>query len=383
MDDATRHAARERARTRCPKRMVNGPCGGVRPSGGCEVDEALPCPYLEVLDLLPWRQPVIQGDVLEARLESSQGKLERTLRAKRFAVVAEAYTPDSADLSGLVASYRAFKDAFTAVNVAEHALARTHASSLAAAALFEQRGVEAILNLTCRDRNRIGLQGEILGAAALGVKNLFCVTGDHPALGDHPEAKAVFDLDALELIALAKRMRDEGVLLSGRMLEHPPALFIGAAANPFTRPAELQAERVAAKVAAGARFIQTQAIFDLAGFGVFVQQLRDFGVLERAYLIAGVAVVTGLEHALWLQREVPGARVPDDLVARFEATVRGERRAFGLGYAADLVAKLRGLPGVSGALLFPLGGDVASLGELLEHATLKEVRDAVQAGSGG
>ena len=355
------------AQTLCPKHMTNGPCGGVTPAGACEVDGNLPCPYLDDLAFLPWRQPTMPKG---RAVRGGEGRLERTLRSGQFAVIAEAYTPDSADLSGLVQTYSAFKDKFTAVNIAEHALASPHASTLAAAALFKQSCVEAIINLTCRDRNRIGLQGEILGAAALGVKNLFCVTGDHPALGDHPEAKAVFDLDSLELITLAKRMRDEGALLSGRRLEHSPHLFIGAAANPFSRPYDLQAERVAAKVAAGADFIQTQGIFDVARFEGFVQQLRDFGALERAYLIAGVAVVTTLEQALWLRREVPGARVPDELVEQFSQTPERKRRDFGLTYAADLVARLRGVAGVSGVLLFPLHGDVPSVRDVLGRIDL-------------
>lgn len=375
-----------RARTLCPKSMINGPCGGVRASGACEVDAELPCPYLDILDTLPWRRPVIL-DETHPRSSHLQGGLERALHAGKFVVIAEAYTPDSADLSRLIETYRVFQDRITAVNIAEHALASPHASSLAAAALFEKAGLEAILNLTCRDHNRIGLQGEILGVAALGVKNLFCVTGDHPALGDHPEATAVFDLDSLELISLAKTLRDEGRFLSGRRLEHAPNLFIGAAANPFTRPAELQAERVAAKVVAGARFIQTQAVFGVADFERFVAQLRSFAVFEHAHLIAGVAVVTTLEQALWLQRHVPGARVPDALVAHFRLTPESKRRAFGLAYTSDLIAQLRAVPDVSGVLLFPLGGDVLSLREVLEHmdsqkADPEEVAGDVQTSAG-
>ena len=357
----------EHAQVLCPKHMTNGPCGGVTPAGACEVDRALLCPYLDELTSLPWRQPLLSK---ERAVPNGEGRLERTLRANRFAIIAEAYTPDSADVSGLIQTYSLFKDRFTAVNIAEHALASPHASTLAAAALFVQNGIEAIINLTCRDRNRIGLQGEILGAAALGVKNLFCVTGDHPTLGDHPEAKAVFDLDSLELVSLTKRMRDEGLLLSGRNIERPPHLFIGAAANPFTRPYELQAERVAAKVAAGADFIQTQGIFDVARFEGFTRQLCDFGVFEQAYLIAGVAVVTTLEQALWLRREVPGARVPDELVEQFRKTPERKRRAFGLTYAANLVARLRHVRGVSGVLLFPLHGDVTSVRDVLERIDL-------------
>jgi methylenetetrahydrofolate reductase (NADPH) len=349
------------ARARCPKRMYHGPCGGVRAGGGCEVDARLPCPYLQLTDTLPWRRPVVVAD----QRTHSAGRLEQALRAGELVTIAEVYTPDSADLSRLLESYLPLKPHITAVNIAEHALATPHASTLAAAALFERAGLEAIINLTCRDRNRIALQGEILGAAALGVNNLFCITGDHPARGDHPEAQAVFDLDALELIALVRRLRDDGTLLSGRPLTERPRLFIGAAANPFSPPVVLQAERVAAKVAQGANFIQTQAMFDVVGLAQFTAELAAFGVFEAAYLIVGVALVTSLTQALWLKREVPGARVPDTLLRQLERLSPREQRRFGLKYADNLMAQLASQPHVSGVLLFPLHGDLQALYELL------------------
>ncbi|MEM7735915.1 MAG: methylenetetrahydrofolate reductase C-terminal domain-containing protein [Deinococcota bacterium] len=346
----------------CPKRMEHGPCGGVRDNGGCEVNSNLRCPYLDVLNELPWRDPTMPTLKNEVY---SKGKLESTLRAGDFAIIAEVYTPDSADLSGLMAQYAPFQDKITAVNIAEHALATPHASTLAAAALFERAGLETIINLTCRDRNRIGLQGEILGAAALGVSNIFCITGDHPALGDDPTATPVFDLDSLGLIALAKQLRDDGTLLTGRTLTTSPNIFIGAAANPFSMPVHLQAERVAAKVTTGANFIQTQGIFDVSGFNEFVGQLRDWGALEHAHLIAGVALVTSSKQARWLQTAVPGARVPNDLIEELKHLPQQDQRAFGLDYAVNLIAELKALDGVSGVLLFPLQGDVAAIGETL------------------
>jgi methylenetetrahydrofolate reductase (NADPH) len=352
----------EQAQTTCPKHMYNGPCGGVRLDNTCEVNHQMLCPYVQIANELPWRHPPIKA---RASKTVNEGRLERTLRAGKFAITAEAYTPDTSDLSDLIKTYEAFKGKITAVNIAEHALATPHASTLAAAALFERAGIEAIINLTCRDRNRIGLQGEILGASALGVKNIFCVTGDHPALGDHPEAKAVFDLDALQLVSLVKRLRDDGELLSGRKLESKPKLFIGAAANPFSPPVSLQAERVAAKVAAGADFIQTQAVFDLASLQTFIEGLESFGVFEHTYLMVGVAVVTGLEQALWLQREVPGARVPDQFIERLRGTPEHQRRAEGVMYALELIQQLEKTTKVHGALLFPLHGDVSSLAEVL------------------
>jgi methylenetetrahydrofolate reductase (NADPH) len=344
--------------------MLNGPCGGVRQDNTCEVNHQLLCPYLQLVNELPWRHPLLNAHESKPVRE---GRLEQTLRAGKFAVIAEAYTPDTSDLSDLIKTYSAFKNKITAVNIAEHALATPHTSTLAAAALFERAGIEAIINLTCRDRNRIGLQGEILGAAALGIKNIFCVTGDHPALGDHPEAKAVFDLDSLQLVSLVKRLRDNSELLNGRRLESKPNLFIGGAANPFSPPVSLQAERVAAKVAAGADFIQTQAVFDLKSLQAFTHGLESFGVFEHAFLIVGVAVVTSLEQALWLQREVPGSRVSDEFIARLRRTPESQRRVKGTQYALELVQQLEETRNVHGVLLFPLHGNVSSLAEVLEE----------------
>ena len=355
--------ALELARQRCPKRMHNGPCGGVTAAGMCEVDAALACPYLEITDELPWRNPRVPGGRSPQR---SAGRLEASLRAGAFVLIAEAYTPDSADLAGMVATYSALGNRITAVNIAEHALATPHASTLAAAALLERAGVETIVNLTCRDRNRIALQGEVLGAAALGIHNLFCVTGDHPRIGDHPQAQAVYDCDSIELLQLARHMCDRGQLLSERRLAVPPRLLLGGAASPFSPPYTLQAERVAAKIAAGADFIQTQAIFDLESFGDFVGQLGALGALERAWLIAGVALIGSLEQAVWLQRHVPGARVPQSLLALLAATPQHRQREAGLRYSAEQIARLQAMPGVSGALLFPLMGDVDALAEVLE-----------------
>ncbi|MCU0490577.1 MAG: methylenetetrahydrofolate reductase C-terminal domain-containing protein [Chloroflexaceae bacterium] len=362
----THEIALVEAQARCPKRMLHGPCGGVRPGNVCEVDATLPCPYLAIADSLAWRLNAPLTPPTSRKTHS--GPLAARLQGGGFALVAEVYAPDSADLSELLRRYEPLRGRVDAVNVADNALATPHTSALATAAMFERQGSAAILNMTCRDRNRIALQSDLLGAVALGVQHVFCITGDHPALGDHRQSRAVFELDSLELIAMARRLRDEGCLHNGRPLQQAPTYMIGAAGSPFSPPHALQAERASAKVAAGADFIQTQAVFDLALFRPFVRHMGELGALQHAWLIAGLAVVTTLEQALWLQAEVPGALVPEEFIALLRRTPGPQRRAAGLAYSAEMLAELRATPGVSGALLFPLGGDIESMGELIERA---------------
>lgn len=357
----------DQARSLCPKHMTHGPCGGVRPGGGCEADATLLCPFPRLGDALPWQhlQPEGAPRRLDRRTLATLNTLAGHLFGDAFVVIAELWPPDSADLAATVHRYLALGPRLAAVNIADSPLASPHVSSLATAALFERHGLAAIMNLTCRDRNRIALQAELMGAAALGVQAVFCITGDHPALGDHRHAGAVYDLDSFGLIRLARRLRDEGTYESGRPITDRPRWLIGAAGSPFSLPTEIQAERAAAKVHAGADFIQTQAVFDADAFRHFPARLMDLGALEQARLIAGVGVVTTLAQAAWLNRDVPGAHVPEHFIASLQRTPPSRRRAAALRYAADLIAQLRAMPGVSGILLFAMEGDVESLGELL------------------
>jgi methylenetetrahydrofolate reductase (NADPH) len=349
---------------RCPKQMRSGPCGGVRPEGACEVSATLRCPYLDVADQLPWR---VTTDVRAGggHNQTAQGRLAHKLRCGEFAVIAELWPPDTVDLTARVARYAVFAEQIDAVNIANNPLASPHLSTLATAAIFERHGFATIMNLTARDHNRIGLQAELLGAAALGVQNVFCITGDHPALGDHPQARGVFEVDSFGLLTLARRLRDDGQFESGRILQAKPTYLIGAAGSPFSAPLALQAERTAAKVFAGAEFIQTQAVFAREPFATYVTRLQELGALAQAWLIAGVGVITRLEQAEWLDAHVPGAQVPAQLIDQLRATPPSERRRVGLRYTAALIAELRTVPAVSGVLLFAMDDDVESLGELL------------------
>lgn len=356
----------EQARTRCPKHMSNGPCGGVRDDGACEVGPHILCPYPFILDQLPWRlaQGTRNEDATPAA-PSAGGRLARKLAAGEFVVLAELWPPADADLSYTIARYRALGPQVDAVNVADSPLAQPFMSSLAACAAFRQAGMEAIMNLSCKDRSRIALQAELMGAGALGVNAVLCITGDHPALGDHRAARPVYDLDSFGLIRLAKRLRDDGRFDSGRAVTSRPRYLIGAAGSPFTQPVEIQAERAAAKIFAGADFIATQAVFDLARFTTFAQQMADFGALARGRLIAGVAVVTTLEQARWLNDNVPGARVSPTFTDTLTRELPGQRRATALRWNAEFIAHLRQVKGVSGILLYAMEHDVESLGELL------------------
>lgn len=356
----------DQARIRCPKHMSNGPCGGVRDDGTCEVGRHITCPYPSILDQLPWR--LVQGMHKEDTSPPAphiSGRLARKMAAGEFVVLAELWPPADADLSQIVTRYQALGPLVDAVNVADSPLAQPFMSSLAACAAFRHAGMDAIMNLSCKDRSRIALQAELMGAGALGINAVLCITGDHPALGDHRVAQPVYDLDSFGLIRLAKQLRDDGRFDSGRAVASRPSYLIGAAASPFTQPVEIQAERAAAKIFAGADFIATQAVFDLARFAIFTRQMADFGALARGRLIAGVAVVTTLEQAHWLNDNIPGARVPSAFVDMLTRELPGQRRAAALRWNSDFVIRLRRVEGVSGILLYAMEHDVESLGELL------------------
>lgn len=337
----------------CPKHLTYGPCGGVNADLACEVDANLRCPYLDCLDDLPWRHPDLTGTSRSGPAQGLSPLLAKLWEPDAFPVVVECFTADSADLSAQIGRYARVKAHFDAVNIADHAPSSPHCSSLAAAALFEQAGIETILNISCRDRNRIATEGEILGAAAVGVRNIFCITGDHPKVGNHPEAAGVFDLESFSLIAAARKLRDDGTMLSGTPLERAPIYAIGAAANPDSPPVELRAERVAAKVAAGANFIQTQPATSIDAVRAFAKRLADLGVFERARLIVGIPLITSLEHAEMLSSKLPGAQLPPSLLATFRRGPQSAAREAGMAFAADLLDALRAEPNIHGALIFP------------------------------
>jgi methylenetetrahydrofolate reductase (NADPH) len=221
-------------------------------------------------------------------------------------------------------------------------------SSVAICALLVRAGYEPVFQVSCRDRNRIAIQGDLLGAAAMGVRNVLCITGDDVTVGDQPEAKRVFDLDSIQLLQTARMMRDKGVFLSGRPLTVSPHLFLGAAANPFVPPLEWRPYRLAKKVAAGADFIQTQFCFDLPRFREFMGKVRDLGLHEKVYILVGVGPLRSEKTAEFMREKVPGVHIPDEIVNRLRQTPKEKKRAEGKRICIEIIQQVREIEGVAG-----------------------------------
>ncbi len=277
---------------------------------------------------------------------SSRGRLERVLRRGEFAVTAELDPPDSADPEDVYARARIFEGWVDGINATDGSGAHCHMSSVAICALLTRVGYSPVLQISCRDYNRIAIQGNVLGAAALQVGNILCLTGDGVQCGDHPEAKPVFDLDSTSLLAVIRRMRDEGRFLSGRKITTPPRVFIGAAENPFAPPYDFRVLRLAKKIAAGAQFVQTQYCFDLPLLQQFMAKARDMGLDEKCFMLVGVGPLASAKAARWMRANVAGVHIPDAVVARLEGA--NDQRAEGKRICIEMIQQLREVKGVAG-----------------------------------
>ncbi|MDT8307255.1 MAG: methylenetetrahydrofolate reductase [Anaerolineae bacterium] len=275
-------------------------------------------------------------------------RLERVLRAGRFAVTAELDPPDSADPQEVYDAALVLSEVCDGINATDASGAHCHMSSVAICALLTRAGYEPVYQVSCRDRNRIAIQGDLLGAAALGVRNVLCLTGDDVSVGDHPGAKPVFDLDSIQLLQTARIMRDEGTFLSGRRLTVNPPLFLGAASNPFAQPYDWRPLRLAKKVAAGAQFIQTQYCFDVPRFRQFMAQVRDMGLHEQVYILAGVGPLRSVGAAEYMRTKVPGVRIPDRIVERLRKTPKKLQREEGKRICIEIIEQVREITGIAG-----------------------------------
>lgn len=284
--------------------------------------------------------PILPGHV-------SPGRLERVLRAGAFAVTTELAPPDSADPQEVYRRAEMFDGVVDATNATDGSGANCHMSSIAVCALLSRKGYSTVLQVACRDRNRIAIQGELLGASAMGVSSVLCLTGDGIQAGDHPGAKPVFDLGAMTLIKTVRTMRDECRFLSGRTLDTPPQLFIGAAANPFAPPLDFRAQRMASKIEAGAQFFQTQYCFDIPLFKNFMKRAGDLGLLDKAYVLAGVGPMASARSASWIRDNVPGIHIPDSVISRLLGAGK-KQKTEGRKICVEMIQQLQEIEGVSG-----------------------------------
>ncbi len=276
---------------------------------------------------------------------------KQKIESDQFVWCGEIGPPQSCDGDVIRKKAQYFQGYVDAVNITDNQTAIVRLSSIASAKILLDEGVEPIIQMTCRDRNRLAIQSDLLGAAALGIKNVLCLTGDYQTFGDHPEAKGVFDLDSIQLVATVANMNN-GFLLSGAEMKKPTQFFIGAAANPFAQPFEMRLIRLYKKVEAGARFIQTQPVFDLELFERWMDQVVQMGLHEKAAILAGVLPVKSAKALLYMKDEVPGVKINPEFIDRMNQS--SDPKEEGVKIAVEIIQSLKKVKGVAGIHLMPV-----------------------------
>ena len=284
----------------------------------------------------------------------TKSNLERVLEARIFAVTGELGPPQSADPEVIRRKAKILKGYVDACNVTDGQTAVVRMASWAACLIAKEEGLDPITQMTCRDRNRIALQMDVLGIAALGINNMLCLTGDHQKFGNHPAAKGVYDLDSIQLVRMVRDMRDEKKFQCGEVMAVEPHLFIGAAENPFADPFEFRAARLAKKVVAGADFIQTQIVYNVDKFAQWMKMVRDRGLHERVKILAGVAPIKSVGAAKYMKTRVPGMDVPDSTVARLQGVPKDQVSKEGIKLCIDIINQVREIEGVAGIHLMAI-----------------------------
>ena len=284
--------------------------------------------------------------------------LSRVLGSGAFAVTGELGPPKGADPEVIRRKAKLLKGVVDAVNITDNQTAVVRMSSIGAAAIASAAGLEPVVQMTCRDRNRLAIQADLLGAWALGLRNLLCLSGDHQTFGNHKDSKNVWDIDSIHLVKIMAGMRDGGVFANGEEVEgDPPQFFVGAVENPFADPLDYRPFRVAKKVRAGARFLQTQCIYNMPKFRDFMARLGDMGLLDKIHVMAGLSPLKGPGMAKYMRDSVPGMDVPDEIVARMEQAGKGiddkaaRSKAWkeeGIRLCIEQIQQVREIPGVAG-----------------------------------
>jgi methylenetetrahydrofolate reductase (NADPH) len=300
---------------------------------------------------------------------STAAGLRARLASGAFAVTAEIGPPRGADPGAFLRKVAALRGWVDAVNITDNAGAHVRMAAWAGSLLAAQAGIEPVMQLTCRDRNRLALQSDLLAASAMGIPNVLLMTGDHPKFGDDPGARPVFDLDSVQLLWAARTMRDEGRLVSGRALSSRPGWLIGAVENPFAPPAGFRAARLAKKAAAGAEFVQTQFVFDVPAFARWMAEVRDLGIAEHCRVLAGVGPVRSLRALDHMRTGVPGLHIPGEVDRRLRAVPADQVPEEGVRICAEIIEQIRVIPGVSGVHVMAPGYEQAIPG-ILDRAGL-------------
>ncbi|GAB3285600.1 methylenetetrahydrofolate reductase C-terminal domain-containing protein [Kineosporia babensis] len=361
----------------CPKNMNVGPCGGVTEDHRCEIDDSMICALLTE----PVRQQVIASERdLLARIsaplvpERPISRLHESLLSGRFTVIAEINGADSADASGTVSAAQDIAAVADVVSVTDHSGANVHMGNVAVSAHLAMAGIEVMTTFGCRDRNRMALQGDLLGVSSLGVRNVLCVTGNHVQVGDSHEAKPVFDLDSPRLLSIAEKLRSEGKYDNGRSLDVKPEYLLGATAAPFAPPYEERPWHVLRKVRLGADFVISQHIFDVERWNSFLAGVNALRADEKPFwLLGGVAVLPNEQVARAVNAGLRGFSIPESLLKRLKQAKDPQQE--GILIAAELVVALNEAEGVAGCLIAPVTGRQNALAASSEQRDLiAEVR---------
>ncbi|MFP4030974.1 MAG: methylenetetrahydrofolate reductase [Desulfococcaceae bacterium] len=274
--------------------------------------------------------------------------LERIMAAGHFGVTSECGPPRGSDPEGVAKKAELIRNHVDAINITDNQTSVCRMCSLAACIRLKTLGVEPVLQMVTRDRNRIALQSDLLGAASWDVFNVLCLSGDHQSFGDHASGQNVHDLDSMQLLQTVRLMRDEGKFLGGDEIKRPPQMFVGAAANPFADPFEIRVPRLAKKIAAGAEFIQTQCIYNIPKFKEWMKGVVDRGLHEKAYIMAGLTPMKSAGMARYMKNRVPGMDVPDDVVKRLADTPKEKQAEEGINICVEAIQELKEVEGVRG-----------------------------------
>ncbi|MBW1994117.1 MAG: methylenetetrahydrofolate reductase [Deltaproteobacteria bacterium] len=296
-------------------------------------------------------------------------KLEKILSEGHLAVTSECGPPRGSDPEVITKKAELIKDYVDAVNVTDNQTSVTRLCSLAACIRLKLMGVEPVLQMVTRDRNRIALQSDILGAASFDIHNILCLSGDHQSFGDCPQSQNVYDIDSMQLIQTIRHMRDEGKFLGGDDIQRPPKMFVGAAANPFADPFEIRIPRLAKKIAAGAEFIQTQCIYNLDKFERWMELARRRGLHEKVHILAGLTPLKSAGMARYMKNRVPGMDVPDEVVQRMAKTPKEKQAAEGINICIESIQRLKEIEGVHGFHIMAIEWE-EKVPEIVERAGL-------------